>query len=225
MSSRKVFISGGERYGELQLLTAWGYSVTKEIYDADIVLFTGGADVNPELYGHPRHRTTGPAEYRDECDIRNYQIAHAEQIPMFGICRGAQFLNVMQGGKMIQDIENHCENHYMMLLDGTREQMFVTSCHHQAMLPNPDNAIIVAVAGREVGASVYDEDAKAFVHKRVGDIVEGVIFPKIRAFGVQGHPEFSFNSKQFQQFRDWCKITLEETIVGIYDGVTDAATS
>ena len=225
MNTKKFFISGGDRYGEVQLLTSWGMTLTKEIYDADLVVFTGGADVNPELYGHPKHHSTGIAIYRDEVDIKNYQIAHAEQIPMFGICRGAQFLNVMQGGKMIQDIDDHCQAHYMLVLDGTREQMYVTSCHHQAMLPNKENAIIVAVAGREVSARVFDESTKSFNTTRVGDIVEGVVFPKIRAFGVQGHPEFSMNVEQFERFREWCRITLEETMVGIYDGVTDYAAS
>ena len=70
----------------------------------DGVLLTGGADVDPALYGQPRHDTTEVDRSRDHFEIPLSRKAIDSDVPVFAICRGVQVLNVAAGGTLIQDI-------------------------------------------------------------------------------------------------------------------------
>lgn len=72
----------------------------------DGLLFTGGADVDPALYGElpaPELGALSPA--RDACEVLLAREAAARDMPVLGICRGLQVINVALGGSLIQDIE------------------------------------------------------------------------------------------------------------------------
>lgn len=71
----------------------------------DGVLLTGGGDVDPRLYGEKPHPTYGKAEAgRDLFEIELVRGAFATSLPMLGICRGMQVINVALGGTLIQDV-------------------------------------------------------------------------------------------------------------------------
>ncbi|HEV7665828.1 MAG TPA: gamma-glutamyl-gamma-aminobutyrate hydrolase family protein [Chloroflexota bacterium] len=73
----------------------------------DGVVFPGGADVNPDLYDQPREPKT---EVVDELDVLEMDVARwalETQIPMLGICRGQQLLNVALGGSLVQHVDAH----------------------------------------------------------------------------------------------------------------------
>jgi putative glutamine amidotransferase len=71
----------------------------------DGVLLTGGADVDPKLYGETRHPTFESAEAgRDAFEIALSQAAVRAGTPLLAICRGMQVLNVAMGGTLFQDI-------------------------------------------------------------------------------------------------------------------------
>ena len=73
--------------------------------DFDGILLTGGGDVDPAIYGEPRHATFDAAETgRDEYEIALARAAVAKGIPFLAICRGMQVLNVAMGGTLFQDI-------------------------------------------------------------------------------------------------------------------------
>ena len=100
--------------------------------EADLLCFTGGADVSPELYGEENVGSYCSPE-RDKYEEQVFDWAYANDVPMVGICRGGQFLNVMNGGKMWQDVDNHA-------ISGTHKAMckywgeiMVSSTHHQMM--------------------------------------------------------------------------------------------
>jgi putative glutamine amidotransferase len=71
----------------------------------DGLLLTGGGDVDPAIYGEPRHATFDAAESgRDEYEMALARAAVAKGIPFLAICRGMQVLNVAMGGTLFQDI-------------------------------------------------------------------------------------------------------------------------
>lgn len=73
--------------------------------DLDGVLLTGGGDVDPRLYGEAVHATYDKAEPgRDLFEIELVRGAAAASMPMFGICRGIQVMNVALGGTLMQDL-------------------------------------------------------------------------------------------------------------------------
>src|SRR5690554_3184603 len=84
-----------------------GHKVVQTAEEADLVCFIGGEDVQPSLYGEHDHPSTHTNPARDEMEEKLFHYCLNEGIPMAGICRGAQFLNVMNGGKLYQDVDNH----------------------------------------------------------------------------------------------------------------------
>lgn len=71
----------------------------------DALLLTGGADVDPKLYGEAPHETFESAEAgRDAFEIALSRAAVNNGIPLLAICRGMQVLNVAMGGTLVQDI-------------------------------------------------------------------------------------------------------------------------
>ena len=74
-------------------------------FSFDGLLLGGGEDVDPELYGAARHERLGRVNRRrDEQELGLIARARRSGIPIFGICRGIQVLNVAFGGTLIQDI-------------------------------------------------------------------------------------------------------------------------
>lgn len=110
-----------------------GWGIVENFQEADLLCFTGGSDVSPALYGQENtHSQCEPQ--RDLWNVYRYLFAVKFSIPCVGICRGGQFLNVMNGGKMHQHYENDPYLHKMQTTqDGVIE---VTSSHHQVMIPN-----------------------------------------------------------------------------------------
>lgn len=113
-----------------------GYEVVSHIDQADAIQFTGGEDVTPHLYGEGKHPRTYNSEARDKVESGVFETYLGKK-HMLGICRGGQFLNVMNGGRIYQDVDNHAiaGTHpcYSELLKRTVE---VTSTHHQMMRPH-----------------------------------------------------------------------------------------
>ncbi|WP_369699537.1 gamma-glutamyl-gamma-aminobutyrate hydrolase family protein [Nesterenkonia sp. Act20] len=73
-----------------------------DVMDGLIVI--GGVDVDPRFYGAERHELTSSQPFRDEHDIALTRAALEQGVPLFGICRGAQILNVALGGTLIQHL-------------------------------------------------------------------------------------------------------------------------
>src|SRR6266540_3907333 len=79
----------------------------------DAIIFTGGSDVDPGLYGEERHATVSVRPQRDKAELMLMRAALAKDLPLFGICRGMQLMTVAYGGKLHQhlpDVPGH-NNH------------------------------------------------------------------------------------------------------------------
>lgn len=141
---KKVYIENA-KYEQLtvQMFKERGYSVVDNYTEADFICFTGGADVSPALYREVNtdsHCDVG----RDLHCIGIFNYAKYYDVPCIGICRGGQFLNVMNGGKMIQDYPSQGYIHRMYHYSEDEEtinSIKVTSTHHQVMIP-PNEAHI-----------------------------------------------------------------------------------
>lgn len=139
----------------------------------DGVLFTGGDDIDPALYGQAPHATYTPAEDgRDTYEIALARAAVAAGLPILAICRGMQVLNVALGGTLIQDIPSEVNGaidhavpeprfalaHEVWVNKGTRlaelmrdklvegDTLEVNSRHHQAVAAPADGFVVSATA-------------------------------------------------------------------------------
>lgn len=176
---------------------------------ADLVIFTGGADVNPLLYGETPHPSTFFNKDRDEADMLVYAECLKQGIPMFGVCRGAQFLHVMHGGKLYQDIDHHNGDHNIWDVTDNTMIKSVSSVHHQSCIPNPDNGMII-VADAYKSKNRWINDKVKETGPRTAYDVEAFFYRDTCSFGVQGHPEY----KGYSEFRVWTLNKLHQYIIG-----------
>ena len=148
-----------------------------------LVVFTGGEDVDPTIYGERRNKKTYSNINRDREEEMYFNVAARLKIPMAGICRGAQFICAMSGGKLAQHIWNHHQNHSIRTLQGT---VTVTSTHHQMQLP-PKDAKILAWAEPRLSKHYEGPDGVELFPEVE---YEGVYYPSTKALGMQWHPEW-----------------------------------
>lgn len=140
-----MIVNGNDEY--VQMFIKLGFTIAKMEDTPDLICFTGGEDVNPALYGEKPHPSTYFNTTRDEQEMLVYQHALKLDIPMVGICRGGQFLHVMNGGKLYQDVDNHALYETHAAFDTvTGEEVQVTSTHHQMMKYTFGEGELVAVA-------------------------------------------------------------------------------
>lgn len=155
---------------------------------AELVIFSGGEDINPNIYGERNHGSYGVNQRRDEIEIEVYERAKAAGKRMLGVCRGHQLLMALNGGKLVQNIfPGHPGWHTVDVLHDAPLLASVNSLHHQGI--TPENVPL----GFTV-TSVYD------------GIVESTVSDSILT--VQWHPEFldyAEGSEFFNMVQKWVR--------------------
>lgn len=177
---KTVYIVGGDPLVET-MFRGMGYRLwdpetddyTHDSYGTtpDLICFTGGADVSPELYGHQNTGQSYTNPRRDEREVKIYN-EFVGKVPFVGICRGGQLLNVLNGGTMIQHIEGHLGTmriHGFLEGAGSFIAGDVLVDHHQAIVP----------PSREFVQHIFDDD-----------VVCTAFFPVTRSLCFQPHPEW-----------------------------------
>ena len=176
--------------------------VDETLAAVDALIFSGGSDLGPDLYGQDPHpETFGVQEQRDRAELALLEAALARDMPVLAICRGSQVLNVARGGDLVQHLpdvvgdEKHKHtpgtfaDHNVELEQGTKlaavlgDHAPVKSHHHQGFGRIGDGLRIAAHA----------EDGT----------VEAVEDPSRRfALGVLWHPEAGEDMKLFEGLVD-----------------------
>jgi putative glutamine amidotransferase len=81
---------------------------TPALPEVDGLLLPGGWDVDPSFYGEKPDEKVGPIDRElDETELRLFRQARDKEIPILGICRGQQVINVAMGGSLLQHLEDH----------------------------------------------------------------------------------------------------------------------
>lgn len=159
----------------------------------DGLILAGGADIDPSMYGaqpHQETRETVPA--RDRAEIALTRRAVERDIPVLGICRGMQLINVALGGTLHQHVPDVVGNHEHRRRLGT----FDGSDHQVRLKPG-------SLAARASGQELHD--TKSHHHQSVARLGEGLVITGVSALdelpeaieaperrfvlGVQWHPE------------------------------------
>jgi len=171
-----------------------------EALNCDGILFTGGNDITPSFYGEERTDKCGKTNTkRDKTEKEIFHEFYKTNKPIFGICRGMQFVNVCLGGNIYQDItdiqkEKHKDsakmfNSYHNVKIGKesllsdifgREEITVNSTHHQAVKTLGENLKTAAVS-HDGFIESYESTSHLF------------------CVGVQWHPEHIFRKDNLQK--------------------------
>ncbi|TDB92430.1 gamma-glutamyl-gamma-aminobutyrate hydrolase family protein [Actinomadura sp. 7K534] len=169
------------------------------VREIDGLVLAGGGDVDPGRYGARPHPAVRRADaVRDEWEFQLAGAALDADLPILGICRGMQLLNVIRGGTLIQHLPDAVRStlhlpvrsgfgkHPVATRPGSRlqaalgEHADIATHHHQA----------VDVLGEEVVETAWAEDG----------VVEGIeVRGRAFACGVQGHAEESGLTGLFEQ--------------------------
>jgi gamma-glutamyl-gamma-aminobutyrate hydrolase PuuD len=182
-----------------------------KIEDAELVIFTGGEDVTPRLYGCKKHATTYNNERRDKEEKKVFDSIRPDQL-VLGICRGSQFLCVMNGGKLIQNCRNHAIGSTHAITNGNFIYQ-ITSTHHQMQypfdLPKENYDILYWAENLSYGQLEGDKIVPEVV-ERFGEpeIVLYHLKDKPKCLAVQGHPEMIPDSPVAKMINDLIKNNL-----------------
>ena len=168
-----IYIEGVNRGGATAVLLPpqpGGTEVADRVLDGlDGLIITGGRDVNPESYGRQRHPTTDePMGERDAWEFALLGAALRRHMPVLGICRGAQVLNVALGGTLHQHLPD--------VLGHTRHQrgnaVFSTSS-------------VRTVPGTRLAALIGDaSDAQCYHHQAIDVLADGLTATSRTADGI-----------------------------------------
>jgi putative glutamine amidotransferase len=175
----------------------------------DGLLLTGGDDVAPSRYGDAAHPTVVEAEpARDEFEIGVFLGARARRLPIFGICRGIQVMNVACGGTLVQDIPSHITGALGHSLTVPPNQPY--SLAHEVWIEK-DSLLSQLMRERLNDADSCEVNSRH--HQAVKDVakcfrvsatapdgvIEAIEDPTQRfCLGVQWHPENFFRTGEFR---------------------------
>lgn len=172
--------------------------IKEQLENVQGLILSGGHDVDPHLYGEEPEQKIGktwPA--RDHFDMRLLKLAEEKGIPVLGICRGAQIINVAHGGSLYQDLSyrekhtlKHSQNHtpslptHGMKVDEDshlakilgKTEFLVNSFHHQLLKEIAPDLKAVAQAPDGVNEAIENQ---------AGTVI-----------GVQWHPEMLHRNKE-----------------------------
>jgi GMP synthase-like glutamine amidotransferase len=188
-----VFVEDEDFLVSNMLRKEFGWNILETPDEADVIVFTGGADVSPHLYDED-NVASGTSRRRDDACIH---LFNTFDVPRIGICRGAQFLNVISGGRMWQDVDGHTRSHLVRDTRTLREY-FCTSTHHQMMRPSPDAAVIGIAAAP---LSTYRLAANELERFKSTDI-EVLYYGDTKSLCFQPHPEYDGHPECTQYFTE-----------------------
>ena len=187
IGSRDSFKTITNYYDAVEVCGALAQSVTslENIIGLDGLIIPGGADVDPALYGENNTSCYGVNRKLDDLEMEIIDTAVKRKIPILGICRGHQILNVYFGGSLFQDIEQADRHRHIDAGDQCHacttdqngflfgiyrcQNFYVNSAHHQA-IKKPGNGIRI----------VQNSD---------DGVAEAICHDSLPVYGVQWHPE------------------------------------
>lgn len=180
----------------------------RKVEGADGVIFAGGNDFDPEIYGGDRSLVEEYSREDDEKSLAILDYAIGLEKPILGICRGMQLINIYYGGSLYDDLEKQFSKeiihrgsdktltyHEINISEGTSlskilrsDRIEVNSYHHEGIKDLAE--------GLSVSATSDDGLIEA---------IENPYYPYM--VGVQWHPELSYENDKFSKkiFKDFIK--------------------
>jgi putative glutamine amidotransferase len=216
----KALVTAGARPDELNLVTAADRTTALD-GQHDGMLFTGGADVDPELYGeHKRYDFVHVERERDEFEMALMRSAIEQRLPILGICRGIQLLNVQFGGTLYQDLKTDPGIAEELKTDH-KQHGNRTSPTHSVTITEPESRLGEVLRGSCRVNSLHHQAIKHIGHglKKTAYSEDGLVeaveaadeYPFLLA--VQWHPEEMTadpeQRKIFERFLAECRRAAE----------------
>ena len=180
------------------------------------LLLTGGRDIDPIHYGEEEHKTTDIDFDRDELELPLCKRAMEENLPVFGICRGIQVMNVAIGSSLYQDIPSQFNDHLIhKVMENTDDSWHGIKIQSGSLLNQITGEDIAEVNSRHHQAlKVIGEGFTVTAQSKDG-IIEAIEDTSKRfMLGVQYHPE--------RMFKEQGSLKLQEHSAKLFTAFIDA---
>ena len=213
------YVDALKSYGALPLIlpfTSSDADIAQLVDMCDGILFTGGHDVDPALYEEKKSPKCGEVStQRDKLEFALLQRALMIDLPVLGICRGAQFINVCLGGTLYQDIPSQLPSavqHHMA-------PPYDRPCHEVSLVPGTPLYYLLKATKLQVNSyhhqGIRDLSFQLSPMAYAPDSLIEAFFHPMKSFtwGVQWHPEFLWEKdgaqrQIFQAFVESCGAKL-----------------
>lgn len=216
-----ALVRAGAKPEEVQLVTRADGQLRAEDFDG--ILFTGGEDVDPAFYEEEkRYENVHVNRPRDEFEFQWLDRARRENLPVLGICRGAQMVNVRFKGTLYQDLKNDKPE----LEINHRQPDDRSDLTHSVTVTDPDSRLAEVFQGSERVNSLHHQAIRRVGHGlKVSARSEDGLVEAVEAAGdgpylvaVQWHPEelvqYSQHLRLFEQFLKECRTTASLRAAG-----------
>jgi gamma-glutamyl-gamma-aminobutyrate hydrolase PuuD len=160
------------------------------------LLLSGGADIDPARYGRPNQGSVNLEPDREVLEAEAFAAAASRSVPILGVCRGFQAINVFSGGTLLQDVEGHigaawghgaAKEHALRLVPGSRLARILSPTNPRAGATTVNSYHHQAIRTADLAPGLVPN---AWAASPEGELVEG--FEAIDGrflMGVQCHPE------------------------------------
>lgn len=169
----------------------------------DALLLPGGGDIDPHRYGQkPDPRVYNIDPEQDRLDFRTAQYALDHGLPIMGICRGMQLLNVLYGGTLIQHLPASAVKHSLQL-EGEVKTLVAAFTPHEVKIA-PDSRLAGTLGHSVLSASAHHQaidrlgEGLDIVAWAADGTIEAVEDPQRNVIGVQWHPEIREQGGEMQ---------------------------
>lgn len=183
------------------------------------LLLTGGRDIDPIHYGEKQHETTDIDFDRDALELPLCKWAMEEELPVFGICRGIQIMNVAIGSSLYQDIPSQFTNHLTHKIIENTDDSWHDIKIQQGSLLNEITSDHVAEVNSRHHQSLKVIGAGFTVTAQSKDGIIEAIEDRSKQFvlGVQYHPE--------RMFKEPGSLALKEHAAELFKAFIEAAST
>ncbi len=190
-------------FTDQQLIDEW-----LDTIGVDAVLLTGGADIEPHRFGELPHEHIGRmSAQRDDCELKLLDCAIKRKLPILGICRGMQIINVGLGGTLVQDMKSELGEQFAY-----HDQTCPTTQPVHKVAFESGSKVAQLFGGTELATnSHHHQCVKALGNglkitgKSEDGIIEAIESPQQPIVAVQFHPErmAGSNPAMLDFFKNW----------------------
>lgn len=204
----KIYVVGGDLHYTNFIKNV---EIVDKLEDAQLIIFTGGEDVTPSMYNCKKDPNTYCNPARDKKEKVIFDKINPKTQVCVGFCRGSQFLCCMNGGILVQDVNNHAlfTTHPIVSTADDDRVYEITSTHHQMQYPfdldDDDYEILYISYHHNSDYYIGDKIVPEEIYGREPEIVlyHKENLPKCLA--VQGHPEMIPDSLVAEMINDLIK--------------------
>ena len=196
------YIRAVEAFGGIPVTLYPG--ISRDAYrEIDGLLLTGGPDIDPDYFGEKKHETTDINLNRDELELPLFKWASEKDLPVFGICRGIQVMNVAMGGSLYQDIPSQFIEHLThKIIKNTDDSWHNIKIQPDSLLNQITKEDSVEVNSRHHQVLKVIGEGFVVTAQSSDGVIEAIENPSKRfALGVQYHPERMISREEFREHR------------------------